>query len=189
MIEIIEFVESELTRDQAISILKLTIRVWPKEKSLEQIAEEVIESARCDEKDQPATRFAIVDAGEVIAHARTFVREIFWLADDGKDYQSANVLALASVCTDPDHRGKGLGVEIVKRAFDQVGRDVPVSLFQTGVAKFYEKLGARVVQNRFVNKLNLENPDANPWKDQQVMIYPADADWPTAEIDLNGPGY
>ena len=52
-----------------------------------------------------------------------------------------------------------------------------------------EKLGARCVSNRFVNSTNTEAPEANPWWDEHVMIFPDTYDWPDGTIDLPGPGY
>jgi hypothetical protein len=69
------------------------------------------------------------------------------------------------------------------------GGEFPVALFQTAVPDFYTRLGSRSVSNRFVNSRNSEDPEANPWWDPNIMIYPADAAWPMGTIDLNGSGY
>ncbi|MEM8737101.1 MAG: GNAT family N-acetyltransferase [Planctomycetota bacterium] len=131
-------------------------------------------------------RFAVRDAeGRWLANAATLSREIN--TPRGPRF----VYGLLDVATAPEARGLGLGVHVVRAVFDRV-RQHPgsVSLFQTGPAKgFYEKLGARVVTNRFVNSAHPTEPDANPFTDQAVMLYPADADWPAGQVDLLGPGY
>lgn len=118
-----------------------------------------------------------------VACARTFSRLI--RRPDGE----REVLALASVCVDPDHRGTGLGAQIVRLAFSAVdnGR-FEMSLFQTGVPEFYRKLGARTVDNRFWNSASGDASE-NPWWDPNVMIYPASVDWPKGPVDLKGPAY
>jgi hypothetical protein len=80
---------------------------------------------------------------------------------------------------------------VVERAFAMVSEGVfQWSLFQTGqgTKAFYEKLGARVVDNRFINSKS-ENPSANPWWEPLAMAYPSGPGWPEGQIDLNGPGY
>ncbi len=189
MREITEYAESELTFDEAVSIFSLTTRIWPKQKSIEQLAGELIDSARAGHHDLLARRFVIWEDGKIIAHTRTFVREILWHAGHDEATQTMKILALAAVCSDPAYRRQGLAASLVMRAFNQIGSDVRASLFQTGVPRFYTRLGCRIVRNNFVNSKNLDNPKANPWWDDQVMIYPSDAPWPDSEIDMNGPGY
>jgi len=79
----------------------------------------------------------------------------------------------------------------VRAAFDLVDDGTfPFSLFQTSIEiqPFYEKLGAYRVPNKIVNSLG-EDPQASPFWDRIAMVYPADGDWPSGEIDLRGPGY
>jgi hypothetical protein len=64
-----------------------------------------------------------------------------------------------------------------------------VSLFQTSARGFYEKLGARVVENDFCNRLDEEDPEGNPWNEPYAMIYPGTYDWPDGIIDINGARY
>ncbi|MFW6061747.1 MAG: hypothetical protein ACOC93_02960, partial [Planctomycetota bacterium] len=63
-------------------------------------------------------------------------------------------------------------------------------LFQTSdeVRGFYEKLGAGPVHKPIVNSF-AEDPQANPFRDDVVLCYPADYPWPPGAIDLRGPGY
>ncbi|MFA5257316.1 MAG: GNAT family N-acetyltransferase [Opitutales bacterium] len=100
------------------------------------------------------------------------------------------LLALASVCTHPDFRCRGLGTELVRRILSLVDEGkYPAAFWQTGVPGFYEKLGARLVTNRVRNSRHPLDPEKNPFWDPFLMIYPADAVWPEGAIDLNGLGY
>lgn len=132
--------------------------------------------------------FVIWEAGVALANAMVFRRTIATM--DGP----LDVMALAAVCSAPERRGKGLGRLVVAEAFREVDTGAyPVSLFQTGVPNFYEKLGARLVDNGFVNSRynptdKHGSPDA-PWWEPYAMIYPATYDWPSGEIDLLGAGY
>lgn len=125
----------------------------------------------------------VVD-GVCVAAGHSFFRTI------GPSHGELDVLALGGVATDPDHQGKGFGQEVVRDAFKRVvNGEVAVCLFQTGPARgFYERLGCVVVDNRFVNGAG-DPPDQNPWIDEWVMQYPANAHWPEGEMDLRGAGY
>ena len=180
-----EHTEKELTASQVRSIVSLTESVWPsKDKTVDEIAAECMDRARVDEAaDSNSKRFVLWEDDQAVAHALTFEREIFTTGGSLKQ------MALAAVCVAESRRGEGLGARVTRKAFEQVDNGVwPVSVFQTPVAGFYEKLGGRIVDNEFVNSRNEEDPQANPWW-EAVMIYPADFPWPVGRIDLNGGGY
>jgi ribosomal protein S18 acetylase RimI-like enzyme len=131
-------------------------------------------------QQQQSTHFLIVSGEEVFAHALIFPRTIFSVRGP------LTIGALATVCVHPDYRGRGWGADVVRAVFAYLPYlGAEVALFQTGVPLFYEKLGARLVTNCFVNGDNLKNPFWDPYK----MIYPATFDWPDEKIDLNGRGY
>lgn len=120
---------------------------------------------------------------EVVAYSYIFLRDVF--TREGV----LGIGALAGVCVDPAYRGRGLGADVAMAAFAVMSElGVEVSLFQTGVPQFYEKLGGRVVNNQFYNG---HKPDdkGNPFWDSVEMIYPATFLWPEGDIDLNGEGY
>ncbi len=124
-------------------------------------------------------------SGGLVAKAATWVTTV--RAGD----RELAVLALAGVASSPEHRGTGLGAAVVQAAFARIGEAAPRCLYQTSfkVQPFYERLGTRRVENRFVDT-TAADPDANPWTDDITMIYPADADWPdAATIDLRQPGW
>ncbi len=182
--------DDTLSVDEVVAVVSLLNSVWPsKEKSLAELVEGFPEAQRSRRvsylgSTRASLRHLVWDGPELIAHALTFERAI--IAEEAPML----VMALSGVCVAPEHRGKGLGGEIVRSTFERVDADeFSVSLFQTGVRPFYEALGARVVANQFVNSRNAEAPRARPWNDQWTMIYPRDHEWPLGLIDLNGPGY
>ena len=100
-----------------------------------------------------------------------------------------DVLGLAGVKTHPDFRLHGLGRLVVRAAFDYVDNGAfSVSLFQTAVPGFYEKLGCRCVGNTFVNRFGAD-PNERPWWDPNTMVYPASHPWMEGQIDLLGPAW
>ena len=182
-----EFAESEMTQEIARGIAIIACRSFPSSKTEEERVTEMLSTVDTDSLEYKTSRRFVVlnDQGEIVAHAKTFVREI------KTDVGTIPVLALATVCSDPSVRGKGFGAQVTKMAFEYIGQeDWPkVSLFQTPVPVFYEKLNCRIVTNKFVDRTNAEFPDAWPWRDDTAMIYPAQADWPEGTIDINGPDY
>jgi predicted N-acetyltransferase YhbS len=178
--------DDNLSAQHAEGIAGLLQLVWPKPdrtfaQRLQALYDHIEENRR---QGIVAVSFAVWDGQEAIAHARTFPRLIHTSMGD------LTVMALAAVCVSPQRRGEGLGKLVTEEAFKRIDSgDFKVSLFQTGVPEFYSRLGARQIGNRFVNRLNTADPEANPWWDKHIMIYPASADWPEGTIGLNGPGY
>lgn len=169
-----------LSPEEAQALLGLLHRVWPGKEPDAAAAERYATRLRDNETRQHAVFW---EEGAPIAHALTFRRRIFTEAGP------LEVLALAGVCVEPGRRREGFGEAIVRQALCRLeGGDYSVALFQTGVPEFYQRLGARLVPNRFINR-QAEDAEANPWWEPHVMIYPADATWPEGVIDLNGGGY
>jgi predicted N-acetyltransferase YhbS len=187
MRSIMEYRESELTDEVAQAIARLTAKCFTNSSRTWQQRLQAMRSAATSQDPEETTsrRFLIWQAGLPVAHARTFVRRV----KNGE--REIPVLALAAVCSDPSVRGQGLGGQVTRQAWRQVGQPgwPEVSLFQTPVPDFYEKLDARIIANRFVNRLHETQPEANPWRDDTIMIYPARFAWPEGVIDLNGPDY
>lgn len=173
---------NEIGRSEIDELFRLWNRVWPREGMTieEQIEEKAVPKG-------PMARWHLLhDSESLVAVARTFEREIEF-ADLG---ERKRVLALASVCSDPNLRGRGFGIAVVKDAFSRVDEgEFSLSLYQTGVPGFYEKLGARIIENRFINSLSETDPEANPWWEKFSMIYPAASTWNDGLVDLLGPGY
>ena len=101
------------------------------------------------------------------------------------------VAGLCGVMCDVRQRGLGWGKAVVQKAFETVDAgEFEWTLFQTGEARgFYEKLGCCIVENRIVNSLNDEIPQANPLWEPWAMRYPCTNDWPDGTIDLLGAAY
>jgi GNAT superfamily N-acetyltransferase len=167
------------------AVYALLWQVWPGQGSFEEAF--VRFKNRVLEKTENAAcrpRFTIWKDGQVVAHASIFARDVHTEAG------SIRLGALSAVCTHPGYRGQGFGARVVRAAFDLIDNGTfPVSLWMTTVPVFYEKLGARIVENTWINRRSTENPLADPWPDEQKMIYPAGYDWPAGQIDLNGPPY
>lgn len=137
----------------------------------------------------------MLEGDRALAHALLFPRDIQTPAGP------LRIAELAAVCSHPDHRGRGrgLGRDVVRAAFKRIDDGAyPVSLFQTGVPDFYARLGARTVENKFINSRwqpprEGESPGHGtreaPWWNPHVMIYPATYNWPEGEVDLLGPGF
>lgn len=172
-----------VTPEQARKIYTLTDSMWPAPQGSPPF-EQRLEDFRARLKATGGTHATIWDGDILAAHARFFKHEILLATGP------MVVGCLASVCTQPDYRHRGLGSIVVRAVFKAVDSgSPPVALFQTGVPPFYEQLGARLVHNRFVNSLNQEDPEGNPWFEPYAMIYPASFDWPEGLVDLKGRGW
>jgi predicted N-acetyltransferase YhbS len=172
--------EDEVPYETVASIIALVSQVWPPADGKQPTVEEVI--ARC--KGRGSLIIVMQEKGAVIAHAQIFRREI------KTEHGTLPIGALAGVCVHPDQRGHGYGAEVVRHAFQVLPElGVEVSLYQTDVPEFYEKLGARRVTNQFFDGTRTDGGRENPFWGAYEMIYPASFSWPEGEIDLNGPGY
>jgi GNAT superfamily N-acetyltransferase len=121
------------------------------------------------------------EGNDIIGFARIFARPILV---NGK--QMSN-MALENVSVQPKYRGLNIGALLVKEAFSFVDSQIfECSLFQTKVAGFYEKLGARIVTNPIINSLNAEK---KPFWDPHILVYPKTYETGIGEIDLLGDGY
>jgi predicted N-acetyltransferase YhbS len=186
MTDITALRDADLTLEQIEAIVRLVTDVWPSEDRT--YAERLKEFRGWVESNRKTgfevVAFVVWADGRAVAHARTFARTIRAGSAD------LTVMGLAGVCVAPDRRLEGLGKAVVLKAFERVDQgEFPVCLFQTQVADFYRKLGSRCVSNRFINRLNTEDPDKCPWWDPHIMIYPTGFDWPEGIIDLNGIAY
>jgi len=190
MLNIIVHHDTDLSREEIVAVVSLVYGFWPsKDKPIPELVEafpEISKQYRASYPQirLPSLRYVVWDKFTAVAHALTFERPVI------TDAREISVMALSGVCVLPNYKGKGLGAEIVRRTFGRVhGGECGVCLFQTTIPAFYKKLGATLVTNRFINSKNKNHPDANPWHDEWVMMYPRSYSWPGGPIDLNGPGY
>ena len=172
----------------AVQMVALSQRIWPRGDSPEDEVRAEAEKARsfAGPADRAPMCYAIVENDEPIAITYTFARQI--QTTSGR----MTIMALAGVAVGEAHRGKGLGKQIVKAAFERVDKGVfPFTIFQTEPhnKSFYERLGCVSVDNKVVNSLSETDKDASPFWDEIILRYPAAGDWPGGVIDLLGPGY
>jgi len=161
--------------------MKLNALVWPSSVPVTERVEKRQAEAQRDSEAMSRVVWHFVREGEaILAMARTFRRVV---ADESG--RAFPVLALAGVCTHPEHRKRGLGRAVVLAAWERIGTDLPVCYFQTGVPAFYEGLGARQVTNRLFDTTGA----AKLFWDPFAMIYPAEVSWPDGGIDLRGGGW
>ena len=182
MMEIQDIDISEVPESLALKILTLENLTWPPK-----VADERPDAERLKdyyEKRPERRTFYVLQEDELIAHAELFKRTIY--TEDSQ----LDIWALATVIVAESTRGTGLGRKLVEACFRFVEKsDRDVCLFQTGVPGFYQKLNCGHVHSRFINRTNTENPQKNPFWEDDVMIYPAGYDWPSGTIDLNGKAY
>lgn len=179
----------EFDRPLAEELCRLWLEIWPRKDVSEVrdyatklLAGEVINQVRVP----GSQRFHLLESGgELLAACLTFEREICFLESGTRK----TVLGLAGVCTSPRRRGCGYGKKLVENALERLGGDIEICLFQTGVPGFYQRFGAYFVENQFVNSLNVDDPEANPWWDKCTMAIGGREKWPTGRVDLLGAAY
>lgn len=181
-------VRGEFGVEKAKQLCALWDEVWPNEDStpLDERAADFLTDISSEHRMLEGSElFHVVEHAEgIVAVARTYMRQVRFEATG----RSGVVLALAGVCSSPKLRGKGLGAIVVKDAFARLGPEIPWCLYQTTVPAFYEKLGARLVNNDFRNSYSVD-PDARPWWDEFVMVYGSADKWPEGRVDLCGVAY
>lgn len=186
MAELRVVVRSELLPVEAGSLLALWERVWPDARGDVEVDRVRYFLDEANEHERLGEMLHLVwDGSVLLGAAKSFLREVAFV-DSGARVQA---LALAGVCSDPDHRGHGFGRRVVRSVFERVGSSADICLFQTGVPRFYECLGASKVENEFVNSLSKDDPLARPWWDEHVMIYGDIEKWQEGRVDLLGAGY
>lgn len=187
-VELAEIRAPDSHPDLLLSACELMCRVWPKpdrtpEVRLARITAEF--AAHPPAAPRPPRAWVATEGGRVVGHAAIVSREIELAG------RRVVIAGLARVCTEPECRGRGIGERLVRAAFVPVDSgEFAWSLFQTtpDVRPFYERLGARAIDNRVINSLG-DDPAACPFWDPVLMRYPGSGQWPDGVIDLRGPGY
>jgi len=180
-VQLIEIPASDIKSHQVIDILSLMNFTWPDDDT-EKSVEEKVAGFYDDHSEKICYCFyqdkVLVGYAESIP--LTIQIEDKWL----------NIIGLGGLNVHPDWRRKGYGRAIVEAVFKRIdSKAYPSCLFQTGIPHFYEKLGCKVINNRFINSNNQLDPSKNPFWDEYIMIYPANADWPTGTADLRREGF
>jgi hypothetical protein len=94
------------------------------------------------------------------------------------------VLALRRVATYAAHRGVGQGSRAVRAALARLTPERDVCLFQTDIPVFYERIGARRIDNQVSTSVG-----GYAFRSAAAMILPGTAPWTPEAIDLCGPGW
>ena len=190
--------QAQLDPAVARELARLSLQTWPGGELADRLKRFLTPSANPPDLPAPHGRvFHVIEQGDrVLAAGYSFGRRI------ATPSGPMTVLAMGGVCCEPASRGRGLGKAIVLSAFGRVDDGTfPLALYQTtpAVRAFYEKLGARQIDNLVINSLDIKSAGPQPpsapqqpkrafW-DPIVMIYPAAAPWPQGTVDLLGPGY
>jgi predicted GNAT family N-acyltransferase len=174
--------KKELSKIEIRKIVTLIFTVWPP-KEVHFSIEQKIENYTIE--NVPFNKvFLIYENNALIGHTEIFNRQL--IAESNK----INNLALAGVCVSQEHRGKNIGIKLVRKAFEYIETGkFDCSIFQTQVPEFYKKLNCKIIYNTFINSKNKENININPWWDPYIMVYPGEFDLRESIIDLNGSGY
>lgn len=162
------------------SLLELLILVWPPVNGGPNI-DNLIKGYKIENKSPFHKVLLYFNNKELVGHTEIFHREVII------DSEVIPILALAAVCVKPSFRGKNIGFEMVKKAFEYINNGTyNFSIFQTNVPEFYLKLNCKQINNRFINSKSDIAPNKNPWRDPNIMIYPNTFDIGNHVIDLNG---
>jgi len=171
----------ELTNHEVKKILELLLLVWPPKNETPNI-EKIIKGYKNENSFHKVLLY--YNDRELIGHTEVFHHEIIY------NSKVIPILALAGVCVNPNFRGKNIGLEMVKNAFEYIDNGTfDLSIFQTNVPEFYLKLNCKLINNRFINSKSKTDVNLNPWRDPNVMIYPNTYEIGDNIIDLNGECY
>lgn len=170
---------NEIDFGDQCAIVSLIKETWPP--SCGQIAMLEEDMKRCFGSESEEMHVIVKVDGVVTGYAKRFLRDVIV---NGKRIRN---MALACVCVKKGYQKKGLGKKAVTKLFEAIDDGIfECSLFQTAVPKFYEKIGAGKVLNKFVNS---QKSNESPWWDPNVMIYPKHFELGDGVIDLMGKGY
>ena len=180
-VQLIESLASDIKSHQVIDILSLMNLTWPDDDTEKSVDEKV---AGFYEDHSEKICYCLCQDKELVGYAEsiplTIKIENNWLA----------VLGLGGLNVHPGWRRQGFGRVIVEAVFKRIdASEYPYCLFQTGIPHFYEKLGCRLIENKFVNSNDPVDTSRNPFWDEYAMIYPATAIWPSGTVDLLRKGF
>lgn len=126
---------NELTLQELYAVLQLRMEVF--------VVEQHCPYLDCDDKDIHAHHLLFWQDGELAAYCR--------LLPQGISYE--NYCSIGRVVTKPSHRGKGLGIELMRDAIHQCkilfNRPIKISA-QSYLEKFYTELGFEVCTEEYL---------------------------------------
>lgn len=175
--------KKELANQEIKRILELLLLVWPPAHNVTNISN-ILGGYKNDVNESFHKVILHYQNNDLVGHAEVFQREIII------NSKVIPILALAGVCVNPNSRGKKIGKEMVRIAFEFVDNGIfNLSIFQTNVPEFYFNLNCKTINNKFINSKNKTNVLTNPWRDPYVMLYPRNYEIGDEIIDLNGECY
>ncbi len=179
--QLIESPSSDIKRNHVVDILELINLTWPDDDTEKSVEEKV--AGFYDDHSEKIC-YCLYQGKELIGYAESIRLTI------KIESNCLVVLGLGGLNVHPDWRRKGYGRAIVEAVFKRIdSKEYPSCLFQTGIPYFYEKLGCKVINNKFINSNNQSDPSKNPFWDEYVMVYPASSQWPTGTADLRREGF
>lgn len=176
---------SDVDDDLKRQCAELWLLVWPDGHDVDIAARIERMNATYGELDDHRWHVAL-EGDALVAVARTF-RHTVSVIDAAGVATDREVIALASVCSQPQRRGEGWGALVVDAALERTRTDQLPALFQTSVPEFYERVGSRHVRPE---SIFTSAPNADAFGDDFAMIHPGDAPWDDeATIDLRRSGW
>ncbi|MHC4563123.1 MAG: GNAT family N-acetyltransferase [Planctomycetota bacterium] len=127
--------------------------------------------------------------GELIGSVRLLFRTIITTGGERA------IGGIGNVCSHPDHRGQGAAAACMQAAGQEIAREADFGILFCGepVRTFYERLGWQVVDNElYVRPAGAAGERVRSTGHGYAMIRPGRLpveQWPTGEIDLNGPDW
>ena len=179
--QLIESPSSDIKKNQVVDILELINLTWPDDDKAKPLEEKV--TGFYDDHPEKIC-YCLYKDKKLVGYAEsiplTIKIEKNWL----------KALGLGGLNVHPDWRVKRYGKAILEAVLKKIDSgEYPFCIFQTGIPNFYEKLGCKVIKNKFINSNNQVDPFKNPFWDEYVMVYPASARWPTGTADLRREGF
>lgn len=170
----------EVSAAQRVACAEVWHQVWPASDGTDVDARVAKMESQYASQEGLQLHLAFDEAGSLMAVARTFLHTVA-VGD-----QPVDIVALASVCSDPTHRGEGWGDTVVQAAFERVATEGRPAFFQSPVPTYYERFGSRLVNNKIITSVEGAAAFSDPW----AMIHPAEAPWDDEPvIDLLAPGW
>ncbi len=176
---VMTFAWADLPAEHRLACAELWQHVWPLADGSGVAGRLAAMESTYDDQHGLQLHLAIADTS-LMAVARTFLHTV------ALGREPLDIVALASVCSHPAHRGKGWGDAVVHAAFERAAATDRPALFQSPVPEYYERFGSRAISNEITTSV----VGAKPFTDPFAMIHPGDTPWNNVPmIDLKAPGW
>ena len=149
-VQLIESLASDIKSHQVIDILSLMNLTWSDDDT-EKSADEKVAGFYDDHSEKIC--YCLYQDKELIGYAESIPLTI------KIESNCLEVLGLGGLNVHPNWRRQGFGRVIVEAVFKRIdASEYPYCLFQTGIPHFYEKLGCRLIENKFINSNDQVRP-------------------------------